>query len=71
MSSTLRSLMVVASLMGAALVVSGCCGGKENKAASAKCAHGGKNGDSCKACCKSITGKESYQYSSGSGCKCY
>ncbi|MCU0656204.1 MAG: hypothetical protein MUF64_13415 [Polyangiaceae bacterium] len=70
MSSMLRSLVVSISLLGASALASGCCAGKENAAASAKCAHGGKNAESCKACCKSITGKESHSYSPG-GCKCY
>ncbi len=66
----LRAVWVAMALGGLAWGASGCCGA-ENKKATSMCAASGKNVDSCKACCKSVTGKESYSYSSGSGCKCF
>lgn len=70
MLAHLKSMLKVVVLGGAVLAVSGCCG-SENKSATSKCAASGKNAESCKACCKSVTGRDSYGYSSGSGCKCY
>jgi len=70
MLARLKSVLGLVFVGGALFAVSGCCG-SENKAATSKCAASGKNSDSCKACCKSVTSKDSYSYSSGSGCKCY
>jgi hypothetical protein len=69
MKSTIQKLLFATLLGGAALASAGCCG-KANKSATTACARS-TNSTSCQACCKAATGKTSYMYSSGSGCKCY
>lgn len=68
MMQRIKSVLVVLALGCAALATSACCG-KENAAATAKCKTGMSNANSCQACCKSVTGHDSYSYAN-SACKC-
>lgn len=69
MTHVLRRVLLAVSLGGAALTFSGCCG-KANTSATTACASSPTSG-ACQACCKSATGKSSYAFVSGRGCKCY